>query len=111
MNPASQNIAIVPFERIGTGQAVIAGQRQRGFDDRDRIVRDGELDDVGLGRAQQNAIVEIARETVDQASRASMPPTTSCTLGNVASGAPRLDGTRLFRKSISQSRAARAIPS
>ena len=31
MNPAAQNIAIVPFERIGTGQAVIAGQRQRGF--------------------------------------------------------------------------------
>src|SRR6185295_8542709 len=27
VNPAAQDIAIVPFERIGAGQAVIAGQR------------------------------------------------------------------------------------
>src|SRR4051812_33486 len=56
----------MPLQRIAAAQAVIAGERERVFDDRDRIVRDRELDDAGFGRAQQHAIVEIAGETVDQ---------------------------------------------
>lgn len=57
----------MPLERIGAGQAVIAGQRQRVLDHRDRVVGDGELDDVGFRCAQLDAIVEIAGKALDQA--------------------------------------------
>jgi hypothetical protein len=57
----------MPFERIGTCQAVIAGQRQRVLDHRNRVIGDGQLDGVGFGWAQQNAIVVIGGKAVDQA--------------------------------------------
>src|ERR1700684_331409 len=53
------DITVIPFERIGTRQAVSAGQRQRVLDHRNRVIGDGQLDGVGFGRAQQNAIVVI----------------------------------------------------
>ena len=67
MDAPAQHIAIMPLQRVGAGKAMIAGQRQRVLDRRDRIVGDRQLDDVGFGRAQQNAVVEIAGKTIDQA--------------------------------------------
>ena len=115
MNAAAQNVAIVPFERIGAGQAVIAGQRQRVLDDGDRIVRDRQLEDLASvalsATPSSKSPAKLSSSRALTASRTSMPPTTSCARGSVASGAPRFDGMRVLRKSTSQSRAARATPS
>jgi signal transduction histidine kinase len=47
------------FERIGSAEAVIAGQRQRLLDGGDRVVGDGEFENVGLRRSQNDAVIEI----------------------------------------------------
>src|SRR5256885_1846768 len=64
---ASKGGAMKPLQRIGAGQAVVAGQRQRVLDDGDRVVGDRKLDDAGFRRAQLGAIVEIAGKALDQA--------------------------------------------
>ena len=48
MDTSAQHVTVMPFERIGTCQAVIAGQRQRVLDRRNRIIGDGQLDGVGF---------------------------------------------------------------
>ena len=44
VHAAAQDIAIVPLQRIGAGQAVIAGQRQRILDHGDGVVGHRQLD-------------------------------------------------------------------
>src|SRR5260221_9780644 len=66
MNTPAENVAVIPLQRIGTRQGMIAGKRQRVLDDRDRVIGDGELDDAGFGSTQQNAIIEISGEAFDQ---------------------------------------------
>src|SRR5258708_14168271 len=60
MNTPAENVAVIPLQRIGTRQAMIAGKRQRVLDDRDRVISNGELDDAGLGTTHRNAITEIS---------------------------------------------------
>src|SRR5216684_1259352 len=73
MNAPAQYITIVSFERVGTRQAVIAGQRQRILDHRNRVVRDRELDDVGFGRIELDAVIVVPGKAFDQARVDSQP--------------------------------------
>src|SRR5260370_13254759 len=66
MNTPAENVAVIPLQRIGTRQAMIAGKRQRVLDDRDRVIGDGELDDAGFASAQQNAIIQISGQASAQ---------------------------------------------
>src|SRR6478752_7946979 len=53
MNAPAQGVAIVPLQRIGSRQAMIAGQRKRVLDHGDGVVRHRHLDDAGLGGAER----------------------------------------------------------
>src|SRR5260370_40940219 len=66
MNTPAENGAVIPLQRIGTRQAMIAGKRQRVLDDRDRVIGDGALDAAGFGSTQQKAIIDISGRAFGQ---------------------------------------------
>ena len=66
VHATAQDVAIVPLQRIGARQAVIAGQRQGILDRGDGVVGHGQLDDVGLGRGKRDTVIEITGEGCDQ---------------------------------------------
>lgn len=115
VHATAQDVAIVPLQRIGAGQAVIAGQRQGILDRGDGVIGDGQLDDVGLGRGKRDTVIEITGKGCDQPCIDDEPRLDRAKdllrPRQVASGAPKLAGTRCFRNPTSQSRAARATPS
>ena len=102
----------MPFQRIGSRQAVIAGQRQRVLDHGDGVVGHRQLDDVGFdgARAGQPSSKSPAKLSIRRAltaSRASMPPS-DLLRARQASPAARRDWTaRGPSESRSASRARR----